>query len=168
MARNDQRNQGSDERSDGLREKMISEPRHQGGDAGPHPRLRGVDVVGDGGGGYMGQARRARSGRRQKAMEQGARKIVKRAIRGTILTTCSAGTATARMMKPRKRHGIKAGAMRRFSCDWEDQHSAKCMAPPIPTTSARTLDGLFSSALPSEIASSAADVRRYRRLRVQT
>src|SRR3954465_11471563 len=88
MARNDQRNQRSDERSDGLREKMISVNRVtkvvKGG------RILGfaaLTVVGDGDGSIgmgKGKAREVPVAV-QKAMEQARRNLVKISLKsGTI------------------------------------------------------------------------------------
>src|SRR5829696_2125638 len=91
MARNDQRNQSSDERSDGLREKMIAVNRVtkvvKGG------RILGfaaLTVVGDGDGGIgmgKGKAREVPVAV-QKAMEEARRKMVKISLRsGTLQHT---------------------------------------------------------------------------------
>src|ERR1700757_1090543 len=88
MARNDQRNQGQEERSDGLREKMISVNRVtkvvKGG------RILGfaaLTVVGDGDGGIgmgKGKAREVPVAV-QKAMEEARRRMVKVSLKeGTL------------------------------------------------------------------------------------
>src|SRR5258706_3075424 len=119
MARNDQRNQGSDERSDGLREKMISVNRVtkvvKGG------RILGfaaLTVVGDGDGGIgMGKGK-AREGpvAVQKAMEQARRNLVTMTIKGGTIHHEVLGRhgATRVMLKPAQEgNGIKAGGAMR-------------------------------------------------------
>ena len=80
MARNDQRNQGQDERSDGLREKMISVNRvTKGVTGGRILGFAGLPVVGDGDGSIgmgKGKAREVPVAV-QKAMEQARRNMVK-------------------------------------------------------------------------------------------
>jgi small subunit ribosomal protein S5 len=161
MARNDQRNQGSDERSDGLREKMISVNRVtkvvKGG------RILGfaaLTVVGDGDGSIgmgKGKAREVPVAV-QKAMEQARRNMVKIALKsGTIHhEVLGRHGATRVMMKPAQEgNGIKAGGAMRavFEVMGVTNISAKCHGSTNPYNVVRaTLDGLVQQRRPSEIA----------------
>jgi len=161
MARNDQRNQGSDERSDGLREKMISVNRVtkvvKGG------RILGfaaLTVVGDGDGSIgmgKGKAREVPVAV-QKAMEQARRNMVKISLKsGTIHhEVLGQHGATRVMMKPAQEgNGIKAGGAMRavFEVMGVTNISAKCHGSTNPYNVVRaTLDGLVQQRRPSEIA----------------
>src|SRR5512140_3359138 len=159
MARNDQRSQGSDERSDGLREKMISVNRVtkvvKGG------RILGfaaLTVVGDGDGSMgKGKAREVPVAV-QKAMEQARRNMVKIALKsGTIHhEVLGRHGATRVMMKPAvEGNGIKAGGAMRavFEVMGVTNISAKCHGSTNPYNVVRaTLDGLLQQRRPSEIA----------------
>src|SRR3954463_13162548 len=115
MARNDQRNQGQDERSDGLREKMISVNRVtkvvKGG------RILGfaaLTVVGDGDGSIgmgKGKAREVPVAV-QKAMEEARRKLFKVKLKnGTLQHTVIGrhGAAKVLMQPAMEGTGIIAG-----------------------------------------------------------
>src|SRR6201989_2573043 len=119
MAKPDQKNVGGDERSDGLREKMISVNRVtkvvKGG------RILGfaaLTVVGDGDGSIgMGKGKaREVPGAGQKAMGAARRNRVKMAIKGGTIHHEVLGRhgATRVMMKPAQEgNGIKAGGAMR-------------------------------------------------------
>ena len=161
MAKMDQRTAGSDERSDGLREKMISVNRVtkvvKGG------RILGfaaLTVVGDGDGGIgmgKGKAREVPVAV-QKAMEQARRNMVKVAIKsGTIYhEVLGRHGATRVMMKPAQEgNGIKAGGAMRavFEVMGVTNVLAKCFGSTNPYNVVRaTLNGLQAMSTPSEIA----------------
>jgi small subunit ribosomal protein S5 len=148
MARPDQKGGQSDERSDGLREKMISVNRVtkvvKGG------RILGfaaLTVVGDGDGSIgMGKGK-ARSRSRFRRRWAGAPQRGEDGHQsGTIHHGCSAATARRVMMKPAQEgNGIKAGgAMPRSSRRWVSPTSR-----PVPrlhqsyNVVRATLDGLL-------------------------
>jgi len=151
MARPDQKGPQGDERSDGLREKMISVNRVtkvvKGG------RILGfaaLTVVGDGDGSIgMGKG---------KAMEQARRNMVKISLKsGTIHhEVLGRHGATRVMMKPAQEgNGIKAGGAMRavFEVMGVTNISAKCHGSTNPYNVVRaTLDGLTQQRRPSEIA----------------
>jgi small subunit ribosomal protein S5 len=157
----DNRNMGSDERSDGLREKMISVNRVtkvvKGG------RILGfaaLTVVGDGDGAIgmgKGKAREVPVAV-QKAMEQARRNLVKMALKGGTIHHDVIGRhgATRVMMKPAvEGNGIKAGGAMRavFEVMGVTNISAKCHGSTNPYNVVRaTLDGLLQQRRPSEIA----------------
>ena len=161
MARNDQRNQGQDERGDGLREKMISVNRVtkvvKGG------RILGfaaLTVVGDGDGSIgmgKGKAREVPVAV-QKAMEQARRNMVKIPLKSGTIHHDVLGRhgATRVMMKPAMEgNGIKAGGAMRavFEVMGVTNISAKCHGSTNPYNVVRaTLDGLTQQRRPSEIA----------------
>ena len=161
MARNDQRNQGQDERGDGLREKMISVNRVtkvvKGG------RILGfaaLTVVGDGDGSIgmgKGKAREVPVAV-QKAMEQARRNMVKIPLKsGTIHhEVLGRHGATRVMMKPAQEgNGIKAGGAMRavFEVMGVTNILAKCFGSTNPYNVVRaTLQGLQAMNTPAEIA----------------
>ena len=161
MAKMDNRNVGGDERSDGLREKMISVNRVtkvvKGG------RILGfaaLTVVGDGDGSIgmgKGKAREVPVAV-QKAMEQARRNMTKMALKGGTIHHDVIGRhgATRVMMKPAAEgNGIKAGGAMRavFEVMGVTNISAKCHGSTNPYNVVRaTLDGLTQQRRPSEIA----------------
>ena len=161
MARNDQRNQGQDERSDGLREKMISVNRVtkvvKGG------RILGfaaLTVVGDGDGGIgmgKGKAREVPVAV-QKAMEQARRNMVKIALKSGTIHHDVLGRhgATRVMMKPAAEgNGIKAGGAMRavFEVMGVTNISAKCHGSTNPYNVVRaTFDALKHQDSPRSVA----------------
>jgi small subunit ribosomal protein S5 len=156
-----QRNAQSDERSDGLREKMISVNRVtkvvKGG------RILGfaaLTVVGDGDGSIgmgKGKAREVPVAV-QKAMEQARRNMVKIHLKSGTIHHDVIGRhgATRVMMKPAiEGNGIKAGGAMRavFEVMGVTNISAKCHGSTNPYNVVRaTLDGLTQQRRPSEIA----------------
>ena len=161
MARNDQRNQGQDERSDGLREKMISVNRVtkvvKGG------RILGfaaLTVVGDGDGGIgmgKGKAREVPVAV-QKAMEQARRNMVKIHLKSGTIHHDVIGRhgATRVMMKPAiEGNGIKAGGAMRavFEVMGVTNISAKCHGSTNPYNLVRaTINALENCSAPADIA----------------
>ena len=161
MARNDQRGPQQEERSDGLREKMISVNRVtkvvKGG------RILGfaaLTVVGDGDGSIgmsKGKAREVPVAV-QKAMEQARRNMVKIALKSGTIHHDVLGRhgATRVMMKPAAEgNGIKAGGAMRavFEVMGVTNISAKCHGSTNPYNVVRaTLDGLIQQRRPSDIA----------------
>ena len=161
MARNDQRNQGQDERSDGLREKMISVNRVtkvvKGG------RVLGfaaLTVVGDGDGGIgmgKGKAREVPVAV-QKAMEAARRNMVKIALRnGSIHHNMEGSHASAKVLMAPAPAGtgiIAGGPMRAvFEVMGVTNVLAKCFGSTNPYNVVRaTLNGLQSMSTPAEIA----------------
>ena len=161
MAKMDQRNQGSDDRGDGLREKMISVNRVtkvvKGG------RILGfaaLTVVGDGDGSIgmgKGKAREVPVAVK-KAMEQARSNLVKIALKsGTIHhEVLGRHGATRVMMKPAQEgNGIKAGGAMRavFEVMGVTDIVCKSLGSSNPYNIVRaTLDGLKRCSTPAEIA----------------
>src|SRR5258705_4389346 len=161
MARNDQRNQGSDERSDGLREKMISVNRVtkvvKGG------RILGfaaLTVVGDGDGGIgmgKGKAREVPVAV-QKAMEEARRRMVKVSLKsGTLHHSVIGEHGAAKVLIQPASDGtgiIAGGPMRAvFEVMGIQNVLAKCFGSTNPYNVVRaTLDALTSMTTPAEIA----------------
>ena len=161
MARNDQRNQSSDERSDGLREKMISVNRVtkvvKGG------RILGfaaLTVVGDGDGSIgmgKGKAREVPVAV-QKAMEEARRKMFKVSLKsGTLHHAVIGRWGAARVLMQPAHEGtgiIAGGPMRAvFEVMGVTNVLAKCFGSTNPCNVVRaTLDGLTQQRRPSEIA----------------
>src|SRR5690349_9317658 len=162
MARNDQRNQGGqEERSDGLREKMISVNRVtkvvKGG------RILGfaaLTVVGDGDGSIgmgKGKAREVPVAV-QKAMEQARRNMVKVSLKnGTLHHNVRGehGAAKVLMAPAPAGTGIIAGGPMRavFEVMGVTDIVAKSLGSSNPYNMVRaTLDALKSSTTPAEIA----------------
>src|SRR4030088_2727015 len=151
MARNDQRNQGSDERSDGLREKMISVNRVtkvvKGG------RILGfaaLTVVGDGDGSVgmgKGKAREVPVAV-QKSLDEARRKMFRVKLRNGTLPHAVIGQhgASRVLMQPASEGtGIIAGGPMRavFEVMGVTNVLAKCIGSPNPYKQGRdTLDGL--------------------------
>ena len=161
MARNDQRGPQQDERSDGLREKMISVNRVtkvvKGG------RILGfaaLTVVGDGDGGIgmgKGKAREVPVAV-QKAMEEARRKLFKVKLKNGTLhhaVTGRHGAARVLMQPAHEGTGIIAGGPMRavFEVMGVTNVLAKCFGSTNPYNVVRaTLDGLTQQRRPSEIA----------------
>src|SRR4029079_19186280 len=161
MARNDQRNQSSDERSDGLREKMISVNRVtkvvKGG------RVLGfaaLTVVGDGDGSIgmgKGKAREVPVAV-QKGVEEARRKMFKVKLKsGTLHHTVIGrhGSAKVLMQPASEGTGIIAGGRMRavFEVMGVTNVLAKCFGSTNPYNVVRaTLQGLQSMNTPAEIA----------------
>ena len=161
MAKMDHRTAGSDERSDGLREKMISVNRVtkvvKGG------RILGfaaLTVVGDGDGSVgmgKGKAREVPVAV-QKAMEQARRNMVKIPLKSGTIHHDVMGQhgATRVMMKPAAEgNGIKAGGAMRavFEVMGVTNVLAKCIGSTNPYNVVRaTIDGLKKMNTPSDIA----------------
>ena len=156
-----QRNAQSDERSDGLREKMISVNRVtkvvKGG------RILGfaaLTVVGDGDGSIgmgKGKAREVPVAV-QKAMEQARRNMVKMAIKSGTIHHDVIGRhgATRVMMKPAiEGNGIKAGGAMRavFEVMGVTNISAKCHGSTNPYNVVRaTINALEAVNAPADVA----------------
>ena len=161
MARNDQRNQGQEERSDGLREKMISVNRVtkvvKGG------RVLGfaaLTVVGDGDGGIgmgKGKAREVPVAV-QKAMEEARRKLFKVKLKNGTLQHAiigKHGSSKVIMQPAHEGTGIIAGGPMRavFEVMGVTNVLAKCFGSTNPYNVVRaTLNGLKSMSTPAEIA----------------
>jgi small subunit ribosomal protein S5 len=161
MAKMDQRGGGSDEKSDGLREKMISVNRVtkvvKGG------RILGfaaLTVVGDGDGSIgmgKGKAREVPVAV-QKAMEQARRNMIKVALKnGTIHHNLRGehGSATVLMAPAKPGDGIIAGGPMRavFEVMGVTDIVAKSLGSTNPYNMVRaTLDALKRSTTPAEIA----------------
>ena len=161
MAKMDNRNVSSDERSDGLREKMISVNRVtkvvKGG------RILGfaaLTVVGDGDGGVgmgKGKAREVPVAV-QKAMEQARRNLVKMALKGGTIhhdVLGRHGAAVVLMQPASDGTGIIAGGPMRavFEVMGVTNILAKCFGSTNPYNVVRaTLNGLLAMNTPAEIA----------------
>jgi small subunit ribosomal protein S5 len=161
MARNDQRNQGQDERSDGLREKMISVNRVtkvvKGG------RILGfaaLTVVGAGDGSIgmgKGKAREVPVAV-QKAMEEARRKLFKVKLKnGTMHHVVKGRHGAARVLMQPAHEGtgiIAGGPMRAvFEVMGVTNVLAKCFGSTNPYNVVRaTLNGLQAMSTPAEIA----------------
>src|SRR5881392_602156 len=161
MAKMDNRSMGSDERSDGLREKMISVNRVtkvvKGG------RILGFDaltVVGDGDGSIgmgKGKAREVPVAV-QKAMEEARRKLFKVKLKsGTLhhVVWGRHGAAKVLMQPAHEGTGIIAGGPMRavFEVMGVTNVLAKCFGSTNPYNVVRaTLNGLQAMHTPAEIA----------------
>src|ERR1700730_7753884 len=161
MAKMDNRNQGSDERSDGLREKMVSVNRVtkvvKGG------RILGfaaLTVVGDGDGGIgmgKGKAREVPVAV-QKAMDEARRKMVKISLKNGTLQHAVVGehgSAKVFMQPASEGTGIIAGGPMRaiFEVMGVTNVLAKCIGSTNPYNVVRaTLDGLKRMNTPAQIA----------------
>ncbi|MDR2238892.1 MAG: 30S ribosomal protein S5 [Zoogloeaceae bacterium] len=161
MAKPTRKPQASEERDDGLREKMVSINRVtkvvKGG------RILGfaaLTVVGDGDGGIgMGKGKsREVPVAVQKAMEEARRKMVKVPLKNGTLQHAVIGEhgASRVLMQPASAGtGIIAGGPMRavFEVMGMTDVSAKCLGSTNPYNVVRaTLDGLTKMSTPSEIA----------------
>jgi len=161
MARNDQRNQGSDERSDGLREKMISVNRvTKVVKGGRILAFAALTVVGDGDGRVgigKGKAKEVPVAV-QKAMEEARRRMIKVRLKNGSLHHAVIGRwgATKVFMQPASEGtGVIAGGPMRavFDVVGVTNILAKCHGSTNPYNIVRaTLNALEQCSSPAEIA----------------